>query len=77
MYLFNFNTSYFTEAKSAKYEFLKVLSSINNNMWYELGGFFGIDTSILDGLLNCPYFDGVKMSKVLESWLDNEPTPAT
>ena len=46
-------------------------------MWYELGGFLGVDTDILDGLLNASYSDGVKMSKMLQNFLDNQPTPAT
>ena len=46
-------------------------------MWYELEGFLGVDTNTLDGLLNSSYSDGIKMSKMLQSWLDNETTPAT
>lgn len=46
-------------------------------MWYELGGFLGVDTNILDGLLNLSYSDGIKMSKMLQNFLDNQPTPAT
>ena len=46
-------------------------------MWYELGGFLGVDTNILDGLLNLSFSDGIKMSKMLQNFLDNQPTPAT
>ena len=46
-------------------------------MWYELGGYLGVDTSILDGLLKSTYSDGVNMSKMLQNFLDNQPTPAT
>ena len=28
-------------------------------------------------LYNCNFFDQMKMSKILQSWLDNEPTPVT
>ena len=46
-------------------------------MWYELGGYLGVDTSILDSLLKSTYSDGVNMSKMLQNFLDNQPTPAT
>ena len=35
------------------------------------------DPDIINGLCDSIFSNQVKMSKMLQSWLDNEPTPAT
>ena len=53
-----------------------LLSSVNAK-WQEIGDLLGVDSNTIDGLCFSNYSDQVKMSKMLQSWLDNEPTPAT
>ena len=53
-----------------------MLYSVTSN-WCEIGDLLGVQCDTIDSLLHSTYSDQVKMSKVLQSWLDNEPTPAT
>ena len=53
-----------------------MLSSVTAK-WQEMGGLLGVDSNTIDGLSYSNFPDEVKMSKMLQSWLDNEPTPAT
>ena len=53
-----------------------MLSSVTAK-WQEMGGLLGVDSNTIDGLSYSNSTDEVKMSKMLQSWLDNEPTPAT
>ena len=53
-----------------------MLSSVTAK-WQEMGGLLGVDSNTIDGLSCSNFTDEVKMSKMLQSWLDNEPTPAT
>ena len=53
-----------------------MLSSVTAK-WQEMGGLLGVDSNTIDGLCYSNFTDEVKMSKMLQSWLDNEPTPAT
>ena len=45
--------------------------------WQEIGNLLGVDTNNIEMLYSCNFFDQMKMSKMLQSWLDNEPTPVT
>ena len=42
-----------------------------------IGGLLGVDDNTLDGLLAKDYDDQIKLSKTLQSWLNNRPTPTT
>ena len=42
-----------------------------------MGDLLGVDPDIIKGLCDSNFSNQVKMSKMLQSWLDNEPTPAT
>ena len=42
-----------------------------------IGGLLGVDDNTLDGLLAKDYDDHVKLSKTLQNWLNNQPTPTT
>ena len=53
-----------------------MLSSVTAK-WQEMGGLLGVDTNTIDGLCYSNFTDEVKMSKMLQSWLDNKPTPVT
>ena len=65
----------FTDNKPEKHKLLRLLSSINAK-WQEIGD-LGVDPNTIEGLCHSISSDQVKMSKMLQSWLDNEPTPAT
>ena len=54
---------------------LRLLSSITAK-WQQMGGLLGVSPNTIEGLCNSNFSDDVKMSKMLQSWLDNEPTPA-
>ena len=53
-----------------------MLSSVTAK-WQVMGGLLGVDSNTIDGLSYSNFADEVKMSKMLQSWLDNEPTPTT
>ena len=42
-----------------------------------MGDLLGVDPNTIEMLYYSNFSDDVKMSKMLQSWLDNEPTPAT
>ena len=42
-----------------------------------MGDLLGVDPNTIEMLCYSSFPDNVKMSKMLQSWLDNEPTPAT
>ena len=67
---------YFTATKPEKHILLRILSSVTAK-WHEIGDLLGVDPNTIEGLCHSNYSDQVKMSKMLQSWLDNEPTPAT
>ena len=46
-------------------------------MWQEIGDLLGVDPDTIDSLSTSSLSNQVKMSKMLQSWLDNEPTPAS
>ena len=72
----NFNTSYFTDTKPVKHVLLRLLSPIYH-LWQGLGNLLGVDVDTIKSLSNSSCSDFVKMSGVLQSWLDNGPTPVT
>ena len=45
--------------------------------WQEIGDLLGVDADTIESLSTSTFSNQVKMSKMLQSWLDNEPTPAT
>ena len=53
-----------------------MLSSVSHK-WYEIGDLLGVYCDTIDSLHNSNFSDQVKMSKMLQSWLDNEPIPVT
>ena len=57
-------------------ELLKFLSSISAK-WQEMGELLGVHSNIIEGLCISNKSNIVKMSEVLQNWLDNEPTPVT
>ena len=67
---------YFLANKPEKSILLRFLSSVNAK-WQEIGDLLGVDSNTVEGLCHSNYSDQVKMSKMLQSWLDNEHTPAT
>ena len=40
------------------------------------GGLFGDADNSLDGLLNKNLLNEIKLSKTLQNWLNNQPTPS-
>ena len=67
---------YYTAYKPEKHVLLRLLSSIIKK-WQEIGDLLGVDPVTIETLCYSNFSDEVKMSKMLQSWLDNEPTPAT
>ena len=67
---------YFTDNKPEKHILLRFLSSVSAK-WQEIGDLLGVDSNTIEGLCQSNYSDQVKMSKMLQSWLNNEPTPVT
>ena len=68
--------SYFIANKPEKHVLLRLLSSITAK-WQQIGDLLGVDPNTIEMLCYSSFADDVKMSKMLQSWLDNEPTPAT
>ena len=62
--------------KPQKHVLLEFLSSVSHK-WYEIGGLLGVDDNNLDVLLDKDYSHQVKLSKVLQTWLNIQPTPTT
>ena len=67
---------YYTVNKPEKRLLLRFLSSITDK-WQEIGDLLGVDRCTIEELCHSHFSDQVKMSKMLQSWLDNEPTPVT
>ena len=67
---------YFTDSRPQTVVLLSFLSSICAK-WQEIGDLLGVDSDWIDKLAFSNSSDQVKMSKMLQSWLDNEPTPTT
>ena len=72
------NILYFaTDLEPRIYVLLKFLSPVASK-WYEIGTLLGVDDSTLDHLLAKDYYDDrVKLSKTLQIWLNEKPTPTT
>ena len=66
----------FTGNKPEKRILLGFLSSVTTK-WQEIGNLLGVHSDTIEMLDNCNIPDQKKMSKMLQSWLDNEPTPVT
>ena len=75
VYYFYFNNN-FTDNKPEKHKLLRLLSSVNAK-WREIGDLLGVDPNTIEGLCHSTFSGQLKMSKMLQTWLDNEPTPAT
>ena len=67
---------YYTANRPEKHVLLRFLSSITSK-WQEIGDLLGVDPNTIEELYHSNFSAQVKMSKVLQSWLDNEPTPVT
>ena len=67
---------YFVDTKPEKVALLTHLTCISAK-WYEMGGLLGVDSNTLDGLSSSNFTNDVKLSKMLQNWLDNKPTPVT
>ena len=67
---------YFTVNKPEKRFLLNFLSTVTAK-WQEIGYLLGVDSSTIEMLHRSNLTDLMKMSKMLQSWLDNEPTPVT
>ena len=67
---------YYTANKPEKNILLRFLCSIAMK-WQQIGDLLGVDSSTIEGLCLSNFSDEVKMSKMLQSWLVHEPTPAT
>ena len=67
---------YFTDSKPEKHVLLRFLSSVTAK-WQEIGDLLGVKSDTIEMLYNSNFSDQMKMSKMLQSWLDNEPTPVT
>lgn len=55
---------------------LKLLSSVYGK-WQEIGELLGVDVDTIDTLSASTFSNQIKMSKMLQIWLDKEPTPAS
>ena len=67
---------YYTVVKPEKHVLLRLLYPISGK-WQEIGDLLGVDVDTIDSLYTSSLSNQVKMSKMLQSWLDNEPTPAS
>ena len=72
----NLNSSYYIGTKPKKHVLLTLLSPIYH-LWRELGDLLGVDSGKINSLSISLHTDLAKMSDVLQSWLDSEPTPVT
>ena len=66
----------FIANKPEKHILLRLLYPVKANC-HEIGYLLGVDSNTIDMLYTSNYSDQMKMSKMLQSWLDNEPTPVT
>ena len=80
MYVIIFNNwymyLYYTANKPEKHVLMRLLFPVSNK-WLEIGDLLGVDSDKIDALYTSNVSNQVKMSNMLQSWLDNEPTPAT
>ena len=60
--------------KPEKHTLLTLLTPISAK-WQEIGDLLGVDYNIIEELQISNLSNEVNMSKVLQSWLDNAPTP--
>ena len=60
--------------KPEKHTLLTLLASVSTK-WQEIGDLLGVDSNTIDGLHTSNLSNQVKMSKMLQSWLDNAQTP--
>ena len=67
---------FFAAFKPEKRMLLELLSPVAVK-WHEIGDLLGVDSDTMDSLSMANRTDLVKMSKMLQKWLDNEPTPVT
>ena len=69
---------YVTASKPEKHMhvLLKLLSSVTAE-WQEIGDLLGVDPNTTEELCISNFSNKVKMSKMLQSWLDKEPTSVT
>ena len=67
---------HFTATKPEKYMLLNLLSPVSAQ-WQEIGGLLKVHPNIINGLQISSLSDQVKLDKMLQYWLDNEPTPVT
>ena len=67
---------HFTATKPEKYKLLKLLSPVSAQ-WEDIGGLLGVDANTIKGLHTSSLSNQVKLDNMLQSWLDNEPTPVT
>ena len=67
---------YFTASKPEKRILLRTLCSVSAK-WHEIGDLLGVHPNTIEVLCQANCSDEVKMSKMLQSWFDNEPTPVT
>ena len=74
--MFYFFFIFFLVSKPEKHILLRLLFSITG-MWQEIGDLLGVDPYTIDSLATSTFTNQNKMSKMLQSWLDNEPTPAS
>ena len=64
-------------AEPEKNEMLEFLSPISAK-WYEIGDLLGVDSNTMEGLCNSPLSNEVKLSKVLQRWIEiTESTSVT
>ena len=62
--------------KPEKHILLRLLFPINGK-WQEIGDLLGVDADTIDSLATSSLSNQVKMSKMLQSWLDNKLTPVS
>ena len=63
--------------KPEKKEMLEFLSPISAK-WHEIGDSLGVDSDTMEGLCNSNFSNKVKLSKVLQRWIETEePTSVT
>ena len=67
---------FFTAVKPERHALLRSLYPISAK-WHEIGDLLGVDSNTIDSLSSSLVSNEIKMAKMLESWLDNEPTPAS
>ena len=64
------------DSKPQSHVLLEFLFPVSSK-WYEIGGLLGVDDNTLDGLYATNDSPQVKLSKTLQNWLNNQPTPTT